>query len=81
MAKQRTLTTREREVLILIAFEHTNDEIAKKLKLSKGTVATYRNKLLTKLDVKNTAGLIRIAFEESILILDKMQRTILKTYY
>lgn len=68
------LTPRELEVLYLIAFENTNTEIAKKLFLSKGTIDTYRNNLLAKLSAKNTAGVVRIAFESGILILDEKSK-------
>lgn len=65
------LTLREKEVLLLIAHEYNNQEIANRLFLSKGTIATYRNNLLSKLQAKNTAGMIRIAFEKNILTLEK----------
>ena len=68
----RQLSEREKEVLLLIAYENTNEEIAKKLFLAKGTIATYRNNLLTKLGVKNTAGMVRKAFEVSILKLNSV---------
>lgn len=69
--KQIKLTPRELEVLYLIAYENTNTQIAEKLFLSKGTIDTYRNNLLSKLAAKNTAGVVRIAFEKGIVTLDK----------
>ena len=48
------LTAREKEVLQEIANEHTNHEIAAKLNLSPKTIENYRNRLLMKLEVKNT---------------------------
>jgi len=57
------LTTRELQVLDLISDELSSDEIANKLRLSIHTVTTHRKKMLTKLGVKNTAGLIRKGFE------------------
>jgi DNA-binding NarL/FixJ family response regulator len=39
----------------------TNDAIAKKLFLSKRTVDKHRQNLLKKLNVKNTAGLVKAA--------------------
>lgn len=65
------LSAREIQVLYLIAFEHTNSEIADKLFLSKGTIATYRNNILSKLQTKNTAGMVRRAFEVGLLILNE----------
>lgn len=55
------LTPRETEVLRLIVDEHTTREIAAKLFISKCTVETHRIHLIRKLDVKNTAGLVRKA--------------------
>ena len=57
------LTRREREILRLITEEHTNMEIATKLNISIRTVETHRFSLLQKLNVKNTAGLVRSAIE------------------
>lgn len=64
------ISQRELEVLTLIAYEHTTKEIAKTLYLSDHTIITYRKQLLTKLDAKNTAGLVRRAFETGILTLN-----------
>lgn len=56
-----TLTDREKEVLQFIANGDTNAEIAEKLFLSYHTIENYRISLLLKLDVKNTAMLIKKA--------------------
>lgn len=56
------LTKRELEILKMIALEMTNDEIAKQLYISKRTVDTHRQNLINKLNVKNTAGLIKAAY-------------------
>lgn len=56
-----SLTRRELEVLRLIANEYTNEEIAKKFDLSKRTIDSHRQNILSKLQVKNTAGLIKYA--------------------
>jgi DNA-binding NarL/FixJ family response regulator len=66
-ARQSGLTKRELEILKMIAFEMTNDEIAKSLFISKRTVDTHRQNLLNKLNVKNTAGLIKAAYEFNLL--------------
>lgn len=55
------LTKREKIVLELIAEEMTNHEIAEKLFISPRTVDTHRRNLLQKLEVKNTAGLVKYA--------------------
>lgn len=66
-ANKSDLTDRELEVLRFIALEHTNDQISKKLHISKRTVDTHRQHLLKKLHVKNTAGLIKAAIMFKLL--------------
>jgi DNA-binding NarL/FixJ family response regulator len=61
------LSTREIEVLKLIATEHTNEEIGNRLFVSKRTVDTHRQNLMRKLGVKNTAGLVKFAVDLDIL--------------
>ena len=58
------LTPRERDLLRLIVEGYTNTEIAEKIALSPETIKGYRKNLLLKLDVKNTAMLVRKAIEE-----------------
>jgi len=65
-AKQ-IVTRREKEILQLIVDEFTNQEIAEKLFLSLRTVENHRNNLLQKLDVKNTAGLVKVAIQEGLV--------------
>lgn len=61
------LTKRELEILKMIAREMTNDEIATALFISKRTVDTHRQNVLNKLNVKNTAGLIKAAYAFNLL--------------
>ena len=61
------LSHREIEVLRLIAQEHSNAEIAEKLFISIRTVDTHRRNILEKLQLKNTAGLVKYAIEKAIL--------------
>ena len=61
------ITSREREVLNLVAFEYSSKEIANKLYISNHTVISHRQKLMLKLDAKNTAGLIRKGFEYGLI--------------
>ncbi|MFV0564867.1 MAG: response regulator [Flavobacteriaceae bacterium] len=60
---QIELTTREKEVLKLIAEELTTQEIADALFLSKHTIESYRKNLISKLNVKNLAGLTKYAIK------------------
>ena len=61
------ITKRERDILYLLAHEYTTDMIAGELYISSHTVISHRKNLLEKMDVKNVAGLIRKAFETSLL--------------
>lgn len=61
------LTRREKEVLQLIVEELTTDEIAAKLFISATTVISHRKSLLRKLNAKNTAGLVKAAYEFGLL--------------
>jgi len=61
------ITAREREVLRLISYEYTSKEIASSLYLSTHTVDSHKKNLKLKLDVKNTAGLVRRSFELGLL--------------
>ena len=60
-------TRREKEILKLIVEENTNQDIAGKLFLSLRTVENHRNNLLQKLQVKNTAGLVKVAIQEGLI--------------
>ena len=61
------LTRREKEILKLIAEEHSNQEIADLLYISLRTVETHRLNLTQKLAVKNTAGLVKEAIRRGLL--------------
>lgn len=61
------LTKREIEVLKEICKEKNTNEIAEALFLSTNTVETHRANLLLKVGAKNTAGLVKWAFENEII--------------
>ncbi len=61
------LTKRENDVLQLIADNITSKEIAERLSLSKRTIDHHRNNLLLKLDVKNTAAMIKKAISLNLI--------------
>ena len=65
--KDTPLSAREIEVLRLIAQECSNGEIAERLFISIRTVDTHRRNILEKLQVKNTAGLVKYAIEKAII--------------
>ncbi len=60
------ISRRERDVLDLIVKEYTTQEIADTLFISLKTVESHRRSLLTKLSVRNTAGLVRVALENKL---------------
>ncbi|MEQ8905200.1 response regulator transcription factor [Ekhidna sp.] len=61
------LSDREKEVLVLIANEYTNQEIADKLFISIRTVETHKRNLLEKTGCKNVAGLVMYAVERNLV--------------
>ena len=61
------LTSREKEILDLIIKEYTTEEIAEKIFISVKTVEAHRSNLIQKLGVKNSAGLVRVAFEKGLV--------------
>jgi len=64
------LSTREREVLQLLAEGNTGAEIARRLSLSQKTVETYRARLVEKLGIRDLPGLVRFAIQRGIVTLD-----------
>ena len=62
-----SLTKREKEVLKLIAAEHTTTEIADKLFISLNTVETHRKNILKKFNVRNSVGIVKRAIELDLL--------------
>ncbi|MEL6390067.1 MAG: helix-turn-helix transcriptional regulator [Bacteroidota bacterium] len=67
MPLHKTLSSREREVLRLVAHEYTTPEIARLLYLSTHTIDTHKKNLKMKLDVRNSAGMVRRGFEIGLL--------------
>lgn len=65
--EQAQLSKREIEIIKLIAQENTTKEIAQKLFISVNTVETHRKNILSKLNVKNSAGVIKYALQNGIL--------------
>lgn len=61
------LTAREREVLRLLAFGHTNQEIADRLVVSVRTIESHRAHVMAKLRVTTRAGLVREALRAGLL--------------
>jgi len=60
-------TDREKDIIRLICRQHTAQEIGDLLFLSKRTVEGYRTRILEKMDVKNTAGVVIFALKHNII--------------
>lgn len=65
------LSPREKEILQLIAEEHTSSEVAKILSISEKTVEKHRANMMEKLQARNLAGLVRLAIKHGLV--DKNQ--------
>jgi DNA-binding NarL/FixJ family response regulator len=61
------LTEREREVLSLVAEGLSNEELARRLFLSPLTTKTHVSRILTKLDARDRAQLVVIAYESGLV--------------
>jgi len=60
------LTDREREVVALVAEGLTNDEIAERLVVSPATVRTHVGRAMSKLDARDRAQLVVLAFQTGL---------------
>ncbi|WP_030807601.1 response regulator [Streptomyces sp. NRRL F-2799] len=67
LARLDALTVREREVLVLVAGGHSNDEIAERLEVSPLTVKTHVNRAMAKLGARDRAQLVVIAYESGLV--------------
>lgn len=63
----QTLSDREYQVLCLIASGKSVKDIAQELFLGTKTISTYRSRLLRKMQMKNTAELIRYAIHNRLV--------------
>jgi two-component system nitrate/nitrite response regulator NarL len=64
------LTSREREVLVLIAEGQSNKEIANKLGIGVRTIETHRERIMRRLDIHSVAGLTKYAIANGMVSLD-----------
>lgn len=61
------LTTREIEILQLIAREYTNEKIAAQLNISYRTVETHRKNIMHKIKAHNLAGMLKYAYGNNLI--------------
>lgn len=61
------LTEREREVFLLVAAGRTNQDIAAELVISTHTAKTHVNRIMTKVDVRDRAHLVILAYESGLV--------------
>ena len=61
------LTTREKEIIKLIAMEHSNAKIGEVLFISERTVETHRKNIFRKTKTKGVVGLIKFAIEQKLI--------------
>lgn len=67
LAPQETLTPRELQVLQLVAEGKTTKEVASLLGVSFKTAESHRTRIMEKLDIHETAGLVRYAIRKGII--------------
>ncbi|MDX1777246.1 MAG: response regulator transcription factor [Thermodesulfobacteriota bacterium] len=65
------LTTREREILQLIAEGNSSKKIAELLFISPKTVETHRTHIMDKLNIHNRTGLVKYAIRKGIVDVEK----------
>ena len=66
-SEQVSFNDREKEIIRMICQQCTTQEIGERLFLSKRTVEGYRTKILEKMNVKNTAGVVIFALRHHII--------------
>jgi two-component system nitrate/nitrite response regulator NarL len=60
-----TLTSRERELIVLVSEGLSNKNIARRLNPSEGTIKIYLHKMYEKVGVRNRAALVAFAMRET----------------
>jgi len=63
----RTLSDRERQVLILVVEGRTSKEIARIVGVKPASVDTYRSRIMAKLDVADLPSLVRFAIRHGLI--------------
>jgi len=66
-AREETLTPRERQVLKLVAEGQSTREIAEELRISFKTAEYHRHRIMRRLGIHETAGLVRYAIRRGVI--------------
>jgi DNA-binding NarL/FixJ family response regulator len=61
------ITAREKEIIELVVAGYSSPQIADQLYISRRTVDTHRNNIMRKLDINNTASLVRFALMHNLV--------------
>ncbi len=61
------LTDRQTEVCKLLAYGHTNSEVAEKLNISPRTVENHRAEIMNKMNFENRADLVRFSLDHGLI--------------
>ena len=69
------LTSREREVLVLIAEGQSNKEIADRLGIGVRTIETHRERIMRRLNIHSVAGLTKYAIANGLISLGERPGT------
>ena len=70
------ITSRERDVLGLVANGYSTPEIARALWIAEDTVRTHIKRILTRLDARTRAHAVAIAYREGLILLNDGRRPI-----
>ena len=69
----RILSPREVQVLAMLAYGHTNQQIANQLSLSRKSVDTYRQRISSKLSLRTRADIVRYAISMGLMRVDEFE--------
>ncbi|WP_380184338.1 response regulator [Kalamiella sp. sgz302252] len=66
-ALHETLTTRERQILLMLAHGETINAIAEALSISNKTVSTYKSRMMEKMQFSSNADIVRYAISHRLV--------------
>jgi DNA-binding CsgD family transcriptional regulator len=75
-----SLSPRERQIVKLLVDEYSTREIASHLNIAYETVKSHKKHIMWKLNVNSVAGIVREAFYQGIIPINKSSDLVLKRY-